>query len=312
MIWFHHTPFEPMWQYEMLGVLFSLAVYNGITLPVTFPLALYTYLLGSDHLHLDVDKLSTDFIRDGWPELAKSFDTLLAFEGDVEEVFARDYVFSYEEYGHTVNMTISRPQESSSDTTTKDVNNKAKHIYWKDSEKAGAHVGPVTNANRAQYVKDYIEWLTYTSVRVQLSSFRRGFRTCLHPKSLELFTPQSLRSLVEGNPTISVTQLRKFTRYEDGYSATHPTIVDFWAIVEKYAQDDLKRLLEFVTASERVPVTGYESMSFNIVWSGPDTHMLPTSSTCFGKLMLPEYAGRGKMEEKLGIAIQYSKGFGVV
>lgn len=270
----------------MLGVLFSLAIYNGITLPVTFPLAFYTYLLGPDHPHVDVDKISTDFIRDGWPTIAKSFDILLSFEGDVEATFMRDYVFAFEAFGCTYDIDMQTGQPPKED------------------------VSPVTNLNRAQFVQDYITWLTHTSVKDQLAAFRSGFLTCLHPKSLNFFTPKSLRSLVEGMQTISVALLRKHTRYEDGYSATHPTIVDFWAIVETYSQEDVKRLLEFVTANDRVPVSGYENISFIIVRRGDDTELFPSSSTCFGKLMLPQYAGKEKMKQKLRVALDNSKGFG--
>ncbi|KAF1956918.1 hypothetical protein CC80DRAFT_592942 [Byssothecium circinans] len=286
MIWFRPTILEPLWKYQMLGVLFSLAIYNGITLPVTFPLAFYTYLLGSDHDHVKVDTTSTNYIRDGWPMLAKSFDELLAFEGDVEGTFMRDYTFVVEAFDCTYETDMQTGKPPKED------------------------VSVVTNANRAQFVKDYITWLTHTSVKDQLAAFRTGFLTCLHPKSLNLFTPKSLRSLVEGTQTISTALLRKHTRYEDGYSATHPTILDFWAIVETYSQEDMKRLLEFVTANERVPVSGYESISFIIVRRGGDTDLLPSSSTCFGKLMLPEYAGREKMRGKLRIALENAKGFG--
>lgn len=37
---------------------------------------------------------------------------------------------------------------------------------------------------------------------------------------------------------------------------------------------------------------------------------LPTSSTCFGRLLLPEYSSRDKMEERLCLAIENSQGFG--
>ncbi|PVH94305.1 hypothetical protein DM02DRAFT_618720 [Periconia macrospinosa] len=291
MIWFHPAPLEPKWKYHMLGVLFSLAIYNGITLPVTFPLAFYAHLLGSDHPHMNVDKCSTDFIRDGWPALAKSFEDLLSYEGDVAETYMRDYAFSYEAYGQNFDIEMQGSRRG---------------------EPADANTPLVTNESRSQFVKHYITWLTNTSVEPQLNAFREGFRTCLHPVSLHLFDPESLRCLVEGNPVISVSLLRKHTRYENGYSATHATIRDFWAIVETFSQDNLKHLLEFVTANERVPITGYESMSFTIIRSGDDSELLPTSSTCFGKLMLPEYKGRAKMREKLRIALNYSKGFGAV
>lgn len=38
---------------------------------------------------------------------------------------------------------------------------------------------------------------------------------------------------------------------------------------------------------------------------------LPTSSTCFGRLLLPEYSCREVLEEKLDKALENSQGFGV-
>jgi hypothetical protein len=53
-------------------------------------------------------------------------------------------------------------------------------------------------------------------------------------------------------------------------------------------------------------------LAFNIVRFGEDSEQLPTSSTCFGKLYLPEYKVKEKMKRKLELAIQNAKGFGVV
>lgn len=47
MSWFQPGSLEPPYKFEMLGLLTSLAVYNGLTLPFSFPLALYRKLLGT-------------------------------------------------------------------------------------------------------------------------------------------------------------------------------------------------------------------------------------------------------------------------
>ncbi|KAI5301680.1 hypothetical protein KEM55_001580, partial [Ascosphaera atra] len=95
--WFRPGSLEPLYKFELLGLLVSLAVYNGLTLPVNFPLALYMKLL--DH-----KVKTTDHIRNGWPELAKGFDDLLAWEeGDVGDVFMRTYEFSYDAFGIVYN-----------------------------------------------------------------------------------------------------------------------------------------------------------------------------------------------------------------
>lgn len=304
----------------MLGILFSLAVYNGITLPVTFPMVFYKHLLDP---YPQINISSTDSIRDGWPQLARSFDELLSYDGDVADVYMRDYTFSFHAFGRNIDVDIlafkDRPWPARND-----VNGQRQTSVqclslddegWRHPEDhSDSDTGPevVTSENRKEFVEDYILWLTYHSVKPQLLAFVRGFYTCLDPKSLRLFTPPTLRALIEGNPSISIPLLRKATHYEGGYSATHPTIIDFWSIVEDYGEEDKKALLEFVTASERVPVTGFKSIQFGIVRSGEDTEMLPTSSTCFGKLMLPEYKGKEKLERKLGLALRNCKGFGVV
>ncbi|KAF2130351.1 ubiquitin-protein ligase E3A, partial [Dothidotthia symphoricarpi CBS 119687] len=293
MTWFQPGTLEPIWKFEMLGVLFSLAVYNGITLPVTFPLALYYHLLdtGESSRDRETDTKSLNFIQDGWPGLAKAFEQLLSWtDGDVGDVMMRDYTFSYEAFGQKIDINMQAPP--SSNTTPEEP------IL-------------VTNANRTTFVTDYIHHLTHVSVEKQLHAFHRGFKTCINPTSLSFFTPTTLRHLIEGSQTISIPALRAVTKYYEGYSASHPTIKSFWSVVEDLDQDDCRRLLEFVTASDRVPVTGYEGVTFHIVRGGPDTLGLPTSSTCFGKLYLPEYGDEGRMREKVRLAIGNSRGFGV-
>lgn len=84
----------------------------------------------------------------------------------------------------------------------------------------------------------------------------------------------------------------------------------FWEVVKAYPQKKQQQLLEFVTASSRVPVNGAESLTFVIERSDAETSALPGSSTCFGTLRLPEYESKKVLEEKLGIALEHSLGFG--
>ncbi|EUC49153.1 hypothetical protein COCMIDRAFT_85459 [Bipolaris oryzae ATCC 44560] len=294
MTWFQPKSLEPLWKFEMLGILFSLAVYNGITLPVTFPLAFYEYLQtnGSSRCTHATEQDALEYIRDGWPALADSFQELLSWsEGDVEDIFMREYVFSYEVYGQRIDHNLHHPFNNSS---------------------PNEEPAMVTNQNRTQYIRDYIRALTHDSVAPQLSSFLKGFLSCIKLASLHLFTPTTLRALVEGSQYISIAALKRCAKYEEGYTATSPTIQSFWDIVERYSQEDRRHLLEFVTASDRVPVTGYESITFHIARIGGAPHALPSSSTCFGKLYLPEYRDRGVMEGKMLLAIRSSKGFGLV
>jgi len=319
MIWFQPASFEPLWKFEMLGVLFSLAVYNGITLPVTFPLVFYYDLLSSlDRPAVQVESF-VDLIQDGWPELAKSFTTLLEFKGDVAAVFMRDFTFSFEAYGQNIDVDMQAFSEclnawpGYNQKWQMDIPDLQDPAWRRPLRQLnGSYKGPmeVTNENRGDFVEAYVTWLILISVRPQLDAFRKGFHSCLERQSLRLFTAETLRALVEGSPTISIPLLKKVVTYDGDYSADHPSIIDFWSVVEGYSQEEVRKLLEFVTANGRIPVTGYDSVNFTILKFMGNIESLPTSSTCFGKLWLPDYADKEKMRVKLGIAIQNCKGFG--
>ena len=76
---------------------------------------------------------------------------------------------------------------------------------------------------------------------------------------------------------------------------------------------ELKRkLLIFVTASDRIPLNGLKSLTFVIQRNGPDSDRLPTALTCFGRLLLPEYATEEKLRSRLITAIENAAGFGLV
>ena len=102
MSWFQPGSLEPLYKYELLGLLVSLAVYNGLTLPFTFPLAFYRKLL-----QWPIDILQD--IEDGWPELAKGLGALQEWPGDdVEEVFSRSFVFSADVFGTVVDVNMAK------------------------------------------------------------------------------------------------------------------------------------------------------------------------------------------------------------
>lgn len=296
MAWFVPGSVVESWKYELVGILVSLAVYNGLTLPITFPKALYRKLLGQpvNELH---------HIADGWPDLASGLTTLLEWDekdGLVDDIFSRTYEFSVATLGRNVTRQMSK------DGTT-----------WPqgitDSPAEEEEEAPlVTNDNRDEYVSDYIRYLTDVSVRPQYKAFERGFRRCLERKSLSLLSPPILQSLVEGVQDIDVSELRRYTRYV-GWNASHRAVRDFWSIVKKYDDRMKRKLLEFVTASDRVPVGGMRNLQFVVQKNGEeeeDGGHLPTAYTCYGTLLLPEYKDKDSLRERLGMALENAQGFG--
>lgn len=363
MTWFQPGSFEPLYRFEALGILMSLAVYNGLTLPVTFPIAFYRKLLD-----LKVKKL--EHIADGWPDLSRGLQTLLDWtEGDVGDVITRTYEFSYELCGSTVTvdmhkvgrddpwpprmpkisrkgkerakstsfelplepaeltppiqpspdlqpvLTPSVPFPALSRTSSISLKGITTPISMTDSDillqSPTAEAPLVTNANRVQYVKDYILWLTHKSISEQYEAFARGFYTCLDRTALSIFTPEALKFVIEGHPEIEIDELERVTTYDD-YTRESQTIIDFWQVVRNMSPDQHRQLLEFVTASDRVPVNGMSSVVFIVQKNGDEDTRLPSSSTCYGRLLLPQYSSREVLEEKLSKAIENCVGFGTL
>ena len=408
MSWFHPSSPEPAYKFELLGILVSLAVYNGLTLPFTFPLVMYRKLSG---LH----KHRLEDLEDGWPELVKGLRALRDWkDGDVEDVFMRSYVFSIDKFGATEDRLIGqyeKAEKANEEASEVGVSEKPKKVakvvrirkkpkvlksaveedmddalrfmrgnqfhqattrsndevlisdsqsrvpvptgfadhtlptisseeeaseYLKSKELKGAHlqmddelcmsdssspspfpaetgdqnIPMVTNENRDQYIHDYVHQLTFKTVYDQFNAFRYGFFTCFHPKAISLFSPSGLKALVEGLPDISVAGLESITRYDGGYDFFHPTVRQLWTVVHSWSQEKVRKLLEFVTASDRLPVGGVGKLIFTVQKNGTGDERLPTSLTCFGRLLLPEYTSEGKLREALEKAIENSKGFG--
>jgi len=78
-------------------------------------------------------------------------------------------------------------------------------------------------------------------------------------------------------------------------------------------REDMVRLLQFVTGSARVPLSGFASLrgadglcKFTIskIALQEGETKLPTASTCFNLLKLPDYKTFDELREKLLIAIR--------
>lgn len=277
MTWFQPLSLEPLQTYELLGLLIGLAVYNGITVPMTFPQALYRKLLGLRDEHR---------IDDGWPTLLKSLQEMENWkEGDVADVFVREFAFSCTANGENWTADM-QPRTKSDDATIKEFSRSAFVLA-----KEAPDIALVNNETRTRYRKEYIRWLVDVSIQPQFDAFSKGFETVISSRSLGLLSPALFKQLVEGHQVFDVRGLYKAVRYEDGYSRESTVIQWFWKIVfgweeegkvasggsggsgEGSGEDKKKRLLEFVTASQRVPVQGWSGLAFSIVRNGGDTEV---------------------------------------
>jgi E3 ubiquitin-protein ligase HECTD2 len=70
-----------------------------------------------------------------------------------------------------------------------------------------------------------------------------------------------------------------------------------------------RKLLTFVTGSDRIPATGVANLAFKISILGDSETRFPIAHTCFNQICLYRYRSRAKLEKMLTRALQESEGF---
>jgi hypothetical protein len=145
-----------------------------------------------------------------------------------------------------------------------------------------------------------------------LNAFVDGISGVLPVEVLSLLTGEELRGIVCGNPDIDVDLLRRVTKYEH-YDENDSVVLYFWEVLREMTTLQRKRFLQFVWARTRLPCKASEFDSpFKIIRDlknssrGDDTghESLPSASTCFFSLTLPDYKTKEILRKKLLFAIE--------
>ncbi|XP_076252231.1 ubiquitin protein ligase E3A isoform X2 [Rhynchophorus ferrugineus] len=278
-VWFNPTSFEISAQFTLIGIVLGLAIYNNVILAVNFPMVLYRKLMGR--------KGSFEDLLDWNPVLYNSLKQMLEYtESDFEDVFMQTFSISYQDvFGTVINY---------------DLLDKGDKI-------------PVTQENKYEFVDLYADFLLNKSVEKQFRAFYKGFQMVVDESPLEqLFRPEEIELLICGSKNFDFGELEISTEYDGGYSNDTQIIKDFWSVVHAFSLEDKRKLLQFTTGSDRVPIGGLSRLKLVIAKNGPDSDRLPTAHTCFNVLLLPEYSSKEKLKDRLVKAINYSKGFGML
>jgi len=176
---------------------------------------------------------------------------------------------------------------------------------------------PVTNSNRHEFVDLYIRYIFDIAVSRQFEPFKRGFFTVCGGNALSLFRPEEIELIVRGSEeALDVTSLRAVAVYENWgpkhVNGQEPQLVSwFWEAFEAADPPSRRRLLTFITGSDRIPAMGVTSLTIKIACLGEDSARFPVARTCFNMLGLYAYRSRMDLEAKLWRAVLESKGFGL-
>ena len=174
----------------------------------------------------------------------------------------------------------------------------------------------VTNENKEEFVNLMVERRLKGSIINQVNAFCEGFNSLIPYEDIKRFTPNELDLLICGIPEIDVEDLKRYTEIQEPYNANTPVIKFFFDAISKWDNENLAKLILFMTGSSQVPLNGFKSfkdMNKPItIAPGGGKERLPAAHTCFNRLDLPEYDSEEELNQKLMFAIQECNSFGFV
>jgi len=294
--YFNPNSFETSDQFFLVGVVLGLAIYNSTILDVALPPFAFRKLLASAPAYTGP---ATSSVRPTYshtladlaefrPGLADGLKKLLDFDGNVEETYCRDFVAAVERYDQLVQIPLCPNGENR----------------------------VVTNSNRHEFVNLYVKYLLDTSVTRQYEPFKRGFFSVCEGNALSLFRPDEIELLVRGSDEpLDVATLRSVAIYDgwgkDMTPAEEPVVTWFWDFFLRAGVKDQRKMLGFITSSDRIPAMGATSLVIKISCLGDHSSRFPIARTCFNMLGLYRYETKEILEDMLWRAVVESEGFGI-
>ncbi|XP_072334953.1 ubiquitin-protein ligase E3B isoform X1 [Scyliorhinus torazame] len=291
--------------FEFVGKMLGKAVYEGIVVDVPFASFFLSQVLGHHHsaLYSSIDELpSLD------SEFYKNLTSIKRYDGDIGDL----------------GLTLSYDEDVMG------------QLVCHELVPGGKTIG-VTNENKISYIHLMAHFRMHTQVKDQTIAFIRGFRSIINPEWLRMFSTPEVQRLIAGdNAEIDLEDLKKHTVYYGGFHGSHRVITWLWDIMARdFTSDERAMFLKFVTSCSRPPLLGFAYLKppFSIrcveVSDDQDTGdtlgsvlrgfftirkkepggRLPTSSTCFNLLKLPNYSKKSILREKLRYAISMNTGF---
>ncbi|XP_032802934.2 ubiquitin-protein ligase E3B isoform X2 [Petromyzon marinus] len=290
---------------EFVGKMLGKAVYEGIVVDVPFAPFFLSQVRG---VHTSMPYSSIDELPSLDAEFYKNLTSIKRYDGDVSEL---GLTFSYEEdiMGKLVCYELC----------------------------PGGKTTLVTNENKISYIHMLAHHRMYVKIKKQTGAFIHGFKSLISPEWMGMFSTPEMQRLIAGDTgEIDFEDLRKHTVYYGGFHNNHRVIIWLWDILTKeFTAQERAMFLKFVTSCSRPPLLGFAHLkpSFSIrcveVADDQDTGdtlgsvlrgfftirkkepagRLPTSSTCFNLLKLPNYSKKSVLRDKLRYAVSMNTGF---
>ncbi|KAK6741412.1 hypothetical protein RB195_009332 [Necator americanus] len=288
--------------FQFVGRILAKAVYEGIVVDVQLAPVLLAAMLGGRRL------CAFDELSQLDPELYRNLTFVKKYNGDVSDL----------------SLTFSIDEDFMGKINTVDLI-------------PGGRTIQVTNENKIDYVHRMAHHRVFSQTKQQCRAFVAGAQSVLNPAWLFLFAPHELQFIISGYTSdIDMADLKKHVQYYGGFHGSHRLIKWLWEIVEKdFTPDERRLFLKFVTSCSRPPLLGFSYLEppfsircvevsddqdqgdtlgsvvrgFLALKKSQSSSRLPTASTCFNLLKLPNYNKKSVLLSKLRYAIHSETGF---
>lgn len=269
--------------FHFVGRILGIAVFHGHCLDAGFTLPFYKQLLNKPITLSDIEGVD--------PELHRSLTWML--ENNISNVI--ESTFSVE-------------------------NNSFGILKVHELKPNGQQVA-VTEDNKREYVKLYVNYRFMRGIEQQFLALQKGFCELIPNQLLRPFDERELELVICGISNIDVNDWKQYTRLKHCTPETSQ-VVWFWQVVESYSSEMRARLLQFVTGSSRVPLQGFKALQGNTGAATPrlfTIHLtadvpiqhLPKAHTCFNRIDIPAYDSYQLLNDKLSQAVEETCGFAV-
>ncbi|KAK7112097.1 E3 ubiquitin-protein ligase SMURF2-like [Littorina saxatilis] len=273
---------EHLSYFHFVGRVIGMAIFHGHYLDGGFTMPFYKQLL-SKAVTLD-DLESVD------PDLHRSLCWML--NNNIENVLDNTFSVEHNSFGKV-------------------------HEY---ELKPGGNDIKVTEENKREYVKLYVQWRFMRGIEAQFLALQKGFNEIIPQQLLRSFDEKELELMIGGLGKIDLEDWKKHTRLK--HCTWDTDIVRwFWRSVNSFDDEMRARILQFVTGSSRVPLQGFKALQGSTGAAGPrlftihqvdiNTNNLPKAHTCFNRLDIPPYETYEKFLSKLTCAVEETCGFAV-
>ncbi|KAK2174098.1 hypothetical protein NP493_829g01003 [Ridgeia piscesae] len=273
---------EHLSYFHFVGRIIGIAVFHGHYLDGGFTLPFYKQLLGKSITLEDMESVD--------PELHRSLVWML--DNDIIGVLENNFCVEQISFGEMRTHEL----------------------------KPGGKDIPVTDENKKEYVRLFVNWRFMRGIEAQFLALQKGFNELIPQHLLRPFDEKELELMISGLGKIDMEDWKAHTRLKHCTSDT--SIVKwFWRSVAEFDEEKRARLLQFVTGSSRVPLQGFKALQGSTGAVGPrlftihqidaSTDNLPKAHTCFNRIDIPPYESYEKFVDKLTCAVEETCGFAV-